>query len=297
MFAALFMRYRQRWFVPGWSGNGYVEWVHATVAAGTAIAPNQYRPLVPLITRWLDQVTPANLPQAILAVDAVLLAAVVVMLVALGRRFSAPWLPLAGAAGYGLWFAKLDHWHPEVMLLTAIVGAVALEVSRTRPRWWVLGLLGLLAVGARTDYAATLGAAVLLLGLVRRSWPLALAGGAVVAVSAWATEWFVELYPNAQYRVPVVMIWNNLATPSSWVFVLGLYVLPMLVVPAVLVWQRRVLPPLWPVLVWFCAQFAATFVVGLVEESRIFLPFAAVLAAAAALAYWDLTTQPIRPYR
>jgi hypothetical protein len=284
VFATCFMRYRQRWFMPGFPT--YVLDVHNSVVAGTAIAPNQYRPLMPWVARVLVEISPMTLPQALLAVDALLLIAAVLAVRSLLKDLGAEHLLLAAAAGFAFWFTKLDHWSPETMLLIALVAVVAREFQRHEPRWLAVAGAGLLMLGARTDFAATLGLTLLVVARVRRSWSVAALGGGLIAGAGVATELWKWLYPQAHYIVDVVQLPFNLS-PGSWVFVLGYYG-TVLACPALLAARTRGLPPLWPAITWFLAEFGAVFVVGRVEESRIFLPFAAVLAAAAALAYVEL---------
>lgn len=196
IFAAMFLRYRQQWFIPGYSG--YLLNVHQTVVAGTAIAPNQYRPLIPWLAFTTSQATGVTLPHAILVLDALLLVVAVVTLHQLAGRFDAPpLLLLAAAAGFALWFTKLDAWSPETMALIALVAVVVREVTADRPRWWLVALAGLLMLGARTDYAATLGVTVLAVAAHRRSWSVAGLAVAVGAGAAAATLGWVRLYPQA----------------------------------------------------------------------------------------------------
>ena len=198
IFAGAFLRYRQRWFIPGFSD--YLLWVHATVTSGTAIAPNQYRPLMPWVARLLSEGLSLTLPHAILLLDAGLLAlAVTVLHRALAERGAAPLLVVA-ALGFGYWFAKLDHWSPETMLLVALVAVAARELSRPATRWGVVVLVAVLMLGARTDFAATLAVTVIAVGAVRRSWPIAALGSSLLAVAAAATAFWILVLPPGALR-------------------------------------------------------------------------------------------------
>lgn len=286
VFVAGLARIRQRWFIPGYSGFGYTEAVVRTTAAGTAIAPNQYRPLMPTVMTAVADVLAVPLPTAILLVDAVMLAVAFVLLVRLATRLGCPSLVMAGAIAWGWWLAKMDHHHPETTLLTACVTAAALVLVDPRPRWWLLVLIAAVMLGARTDYAAGLGLAALAVGVARRDWRTGTTGFVIGAAAVAATVWLVDdLYPQARYCVALVQLPFNLSL-GSWLLVLGFYG-PVLLTLVVLA-ARRVAPPLWPVALWFAAQFAVVFVVGRVEETRIFLPFAPALGVAAAAAYLEL---------
>ncbi|WP_018334371.1 hypothetical protein [Actinomycetospora chiangmaiensis] len=287
IFVGVFFRIRQRWFMPGFPAAGYTEWVVRSTVEGTAIAPNQYRPLMPWVMALLADVGRVPLPTAILAADAALLAVALILLYRLSMRLGASWLMLAAAAGWA-WFAvKLDHWHPEIMLLTCIVLAVTLLLSGPCPPALHLTALGLLTCGARTDYAAGLGLVVLVVGMVRRRRLLIDAGVLIGIVALGMTVVLAEvLYPQARYQVDVVQVPFNV-TPGSLVFVLTFYG-PLLVAPALLAVRRRAFPPLAVVIGWFLVEFAATFVIGRPEESRLFMPLVPACAVAAAVAWREL---------
>lgn len=293
VFVAGLARIRQRWFIPGYGGFQYTERIVGETVAGIAAAPNQYRPLMPWVMSSVADVLAMPLPTAILLVDAALLAVTFGLLVRLATRLGSPTLALAGAIAWGWWLAKMDHHHPETTLLTAAVTAAALVLLDDRPRWWALLALGALMLGARTDYAAGLGAAALALGVARRDWRTLATGLILAGAAVAATRWLVETaYPQAHYRVALVQLPYNLSF-GSWLLVAGFYgpvLLALLVLAA-----RRVAPPLWPVLLWFAAQFAVVFVVGRVEETRIFLPFAPALGVAAVAAYLELRARAETP--
>jgi hypothetical protein len=150
VFIGCFLRIRQRWFIEGLAGFGYTTWVAQTTIDGTAIAPDQYRPLMP----WVD------------------------------------------------------HHHAREQ------GVVQLPFNLTP---------GVLAM-VMTFYGALLLA-------------------------------------------------------------------PALLAPALFAARNWAVPPLTFVVAWFLIEFAATFVVGRVEESRIFMPFAPALGVAALMAYRQLAGQ------
>lgn len=289
VFLGVFARIRQRWFIPGYSGGGYTTWVVQSTIDGIAIAPNQYRPLMPWAMTLLGRLADVPLPTAIVAADAALLLVVMVLLHHLGRRLGAPWVMLAAAAGWA-WFAvKLDHWHPEVMLLTVLVLAVTLVLLEQRPHpVALLALVGLgaMSCGARTDYVAGLGLVLLGVGVARRRVACAAAGVVLGAGALVATVALIRLYPQARYQVDVVQVPFNL-TPGPWVFIATFYGV-LLVAPALLTARRRVLPPLAFVIGWFLVELAATFVVGRPEETRLFMPLVPALAVATAVSWREL---------
>lgn len=288
VFAAVWLRIRQWWFIPsGRPQYGYTEWVVRSTVDGTAIAPNQYRFLMPWAAQILADGAGWSLPTAIVALDAALTAVLVVVLHRLVVRLDARPLIVLAALGWGFWSSKLDHWHPEVMLLAVFVTTAALLLLDPRPRCWSLLLIGLGTCGARTDYAAGLAVTLLAVGAHRRCWRIAVTGAATGLAAVAATRWLVgDLYPQARYIADVVQVPFNLAA-GSWAMVFTFYG-PALLLPAAVWLTRRELPPLWPLLLWFGVQFGAVFVVGRVEETRIFMPFSPVLCLVAALAYLAL---------
>ena len=282
VFAGVFLRYRQNYFLPGYSG--YLLTLHAQIVEGTASAPDQYRPMMPWAAALLSTVL--TLPHAVLVLDGVLLVVAVGALHLLLRRRGVEWVLLPAALGFAYWSVNTENWHPELFLLLALVSVGSLLLLEHRPRAWAVPLVGALMLGARTDYCATFGAALVAVGCSRRS-PREVVLGAALGVAAVATTclWIV-VFPRAHYVTGVLQVGFNLL-PHSW-FVLATYVAPVLITPVVLMVRLRRLPPLWPVLAWFAAQFAVTFVVGRVEETRIFLPFAAVLSVVAVVAFQEL---------
>ncbi len=286
VFFGCFMRIRQRWFIPGYPAAGYTTWVATTTVDGTAIAPNQYRVLMPWVDDVLAVLLRVPLPTAILVSDLVLLGVTFVLLVRISARLGTPSLVVGAAAVWAWWVAKLDHWHPEIMALTVIVTATALLLLDRRPRCSVLLVLGLVACLARTDYAATLGVVIFAVGLHRRRLVLASTGVAVAGAAVIATVLLVRAFPQAHYVAAVVQLAYNLSL-GSWGTVLSFYGV-VVALPLLLAARRRALPPLAFVLAMFAVEFAAVFVVGRVDESRIFMPLAPMLGAAAVLAWREL---------
>lgn len=280
------MRVRQRWFIPGYPAAGYTTWVVTTTVNGTAIAPNQYRVMMPWVDDVLAGVLGVPLPTAILGSDLAMLVVTFALLVRLGTRLGTPSLVVGAAAVWAWWVAKLDHWHPEIMVLTVIVTATALLLLDRRPRCTALLVLGLLACPARTDYAATLGVVIFAVGLHRRRLVLASTGVAVAGAAAIATVLLVRAFPQAHYVAAVVQLPYNLSL-GSWGTVLPFYGVAV-ALPLLLTVRRQALPPLAFVLAMFAVEFAAVFVVGRVDESRIFMPLAPVLGVAAVVAWREL---------
>lgn len=94
----------------------------------------------------------------------------------------------------------------------------------------------------------------------------------------------VRAFSQAHYVAAVAQLPYNLSVGSYGVVV---------ALPLLLAARRRVLPPLALVLAMFAVQFAAVFVVGRVDESRIFVPLAPVLGVAAVLAWRELQRSSI----
>lgn len=288
VFLGCFLRIRQRWFIEGMPGFGFTTWVAQTTIDGTAIAPDQYRPLMPWVDHLLAAVGHVPLPTGILLSDLALLVVVLVLLHHLESRLQAPGALLAGAAVWAYWVAKLDHWDPQVMLLTAVVTAVALLLVDDRAPDGPILVLGLITCGARTDYAAGLGLVVVAIGVHHRRWRTTVIGLGLIVAAVVATLVLKDvLYPQARYDVAVVQLPFNL-TAGVWAMVLTFYG-AVLITPVLVALRDRSVPPMAPVILWFLIQFVATFVVGRVEESRIFMPFAPALGVAAVLAYRRLS--------
>jgi hypothetical protein len=288
VFLGCFLRIRQRWFIEGMPGFGFTTWVAQTTIDGTAIAPDQYRALMPWADHLLAIAGQLPLPTAILVSDFGLLVVVLVLLHLLEARLGQPGVLLAAATGWAYWTAKLDHWDPQVMLLTAVVTAVSLLLHDERSHDGLALALGLITCGARADYAVGLGIVVLGVGVHRRRRRTALTGLALIMAAVAATFVLADvLYPKARYDVAIVQLPFNL-TPGVWAMVLTFYG-ALLITPALLAARSRSAPPMAFTIAWFLVEFAATFVVGRVEESRIFMPFAPVLGVAALLAYQHLS--------
>lgn len=293
LFAGCYLRIRQRWFIPGYSGFGYVTWVVQSTVDGTAIAPNQYRLLMPWVDVLIGRAIGVSLPTGILLSDLVLLVVVVLLLRRLAVRSGNPHLTLAGAATWTYWVAKLDQWHPEIMLLTAVSLAAALLLLDSATHVGALLGLGLLACATRTDYAAGLGVTVLGVSLVRRRIALAAVGSVLVAASFVATTAFVAFFPRARYDVDLIQLPYNV-TPGALVLALAFYG-PFVLLPFVAAaWVRRNLVLLvGPV--WFVFQFAFVFIAGRIDESRIFMPLAPVVGVAAGAAWMSLRARNATP--
>lgn len=289
IFIGCFLRIRERWFIPGMSGFGFTTMVVRTTLDGTAIAPDQYRFLMPWADQLLSEATRLPLPTAILASDAALLVALLVVLHLLSVRLGAPWLIVGAAAGWAWLMVKIDQWDPQTMLLAVVVAVATLLLLERRPQWWallVLVALGVLACGARTDYAASLGLVVLAAGLHRRQVVTSITGLVIGLAAAAATVELVRVFPQARYATSIMQLdYNITVDPLS--FAVTFYG-AFLLVPALLALRTRSLPPMMFVLVLFAVEFAAVFVVGRTDESRIFMPLAPVLGVAAVQAWRGL---------
>lgn len=283
LFLGCYLRIRQRWFIPGYSGFGYTTWVVQTTVDGRAIAPNQYRVLMPWVDEFLARATGLPLPTAILLSDLVLLVLAVLLLRRLAvRTGSHHWL-LGAAAAWAYWVAKLDQWHPEIMLLTVVVTAVVLILSADDPGPMRLLGLGVMTCAVRTDYAVGLGVVVLAVGLVKRRTVVSCAGSAILATAVVTTWTLPQVFPAAHYAVDVIQLPFNL-TPGSLVLVLTFYG-PVLALPAIAMLRGNRAPAIWIAALWFIIEFGLVFVVGRTDESRIFMPLAPALGIAAVAAW------------
>lgn len=287
IFLSVWLRIRQWWFIPGRWGFGYTEWVARTTIEGTAIAPNQYRPLAPWMAQLLAESMAAPLPTALVLLDLTMLVVLVAVLHVLGARIGCPEVAVVAALAWAWWSTKLDHWHPETVLLAVLASLALLALLAQRPRPWLLLVVASVMLGVRTDYAATFGLTVLAVGIVRKCWRTGSTGLLVVAVAAAATQWLAEVaYPQASYIVDVVQLPFNL-TAGSLAMAATFYGSMLLVIALAAVRTQRP-PPCWPAAVWFVLELGSVFVVGRVEETRIFMPLAPVIGAAALMAYLEL---------
>lgn len=179
------------------------------------------------------------------------------------------------------------------MLLTAVSLAAALLLLDSATHVGALLGLGLLVCATRTDYAAGLGVTVLGVSLVRRRIALAAVGSVLVAASFVATTVFVALFPRARYDVDLIQLPYNV-TPGASVLALAFYG-PFVLLPFVAAARIRRNLVLLVGPVWFVLQFALVFIVGRIDESRIFMPLAPVVGVAAGAAWMSLRTLNATP--
>lgn len=284
VFAGCLLVYRQKFLID--TGSSYLLDLHRSIAAGTANAPDQYRPLVPQVSALLATFAP--LRHVVLLIDTTAVAvgagAVAVFLHRLGTLRAFP----IAAGVFAFWLnTSLYHPRPETFWAFALISAGAALLATDRRNLLGLALVGVLLLGIRADYTAALGVTLILVSLRSRQPRPGMLGAFLLLSAAAATIAWTHVYPRATYPdgTAVVQLGYNLNSQS--LLTAALFVGPVLLVPLLLLRRRREVPG-WPVVAWFGAEVAATMMVGRIEEIRIFLPFAGAVGAVAAVAYLAL---------
>jgi hypothetical protein len=270
------------------------------VVNGTSNAPNQYRIGVIDTAYFLAQHTHLAL-RYMLAVGDVIAAFVAVFALFFVLRRSTVYREAAlagrwfGAAGFVVLVQFYLAWllwyqRPETLPTAAILAlALLLLTVPLRGGVAVAGFL-LLAVAqafVRADVAFALHAGILLVCLTSvgrgfalpRGWQAGtslVAMGVVLGIQFWLMR---RMYPQANYGdTPVLQVFLNLRNPSGWIPFL-LFMAPVGWTLATLVRRRYKVEAAGVGLLTGAVIFLGMWLmVGRIEEVRIFLPYALVLA-------------------
>ena len=275
--------------------SGELGRVVREVVDGHGDAPYQYRFLVPRVLVWITDHAHMTLAQATIVVDATAITIGIAVGLALLRRlglgpFTFPVLLYCAFFEIGLFLYPSPETTTAFACVTA--GLLALERGQGPEAWWsarlvwgVLAVSGLVLIGCRTDLVVALGIGFAVRWWQRRDAADALAAVGLVVSGVVATVVLVHLYPDAHYRsgVAVVQLPDNArALP---VVVAACYLLPALGPLALLVRPselsssiQRITAAHLPLLAVVLAEFASSFLVGRIEEVRLFFPVAFVLA-------------------
>lgn len=253
------------------------------IAAGTDRAPDQYRLLIPRLGTTVSRITGLPLPDVVILIDGGALLGGALLLAELLRR--------RGLAGYilpallfltALAAANLENPRPETMpaflAATCVLAAYAEPGRSTR----LLGILGaVLLAGCRPEMVAAAAAPFALRWWRDRHGRDQLAAAAALGVlGAVGTIIPIRLYPDTPYLTEVIQVGHNL---DLWNFLV-----PVLCLAPLLAFLTRTAVRDWaPLLGWVAAELAFSFVVGRIEESRIYFPLTAVVGYVAAHLWSD----------
>lgn len=305
VWGGLFSLYLKVWFNPRVADGSLVQGAQR-VWNGTQEAPFQYRFVVPDLIVGLSRLFGTGIGPTAKAVDAVNLALGAVLLDRLLRRLGiGEWtLPAAlygGFLGVGLlWWAKFETL--PAFAVMALATTVLVGDHRRRPA--LLLACALVLCGMRTDLVLALGVALLARWrwADRRRIDLQL-GLAIGALGVTATAVLARAFPDARYPADtdVIQLIHNV-NPAIWLTALAFLapaVLPYALCPdgprmrAALSPHRALLVTLGALVT---AEVALTFLVGRVEEVRLYVPLLAPLAVLGVLGWQAaLSLRPTSP--
>lgn len=297
----LFSLYAKVWIEPRDATGELERWAGA-VADGTAVAPYQYRFLVPDLLIWMHDHLGMSVGRAELLVDGILLAIAALgfdrLFEKLGRT---TWvLPAATYAcflGLGiLWWGKFE----TIAAFAALTWSCVALIDERRRSLLVVAVPVLLV--CRTDLTAALGVAFLARWWLDRSRRDDRTIGLLLGIAAVAaTVAFSRIWPDARYgEQGLVQVVHNLK-PAVWLTALAF------LAPVVAPWtlcrkgtrsraaaegERDVVVPL---LALVAAEVVLTGLVGRIEEVRMFFPLAAPLAALGVIGWQAAFTPPPSP--
>ncbi len=282
--------------------------------SGGIQAPWQYRIGVWMVVRWLNQWFHLKPYDALMLIDALCLGLSLWIVLRILRNSEgyrvastiARWLATAGMLFLAEYYLIWGHWFqaaetiPSILFVTLSVALVYGEMVRSR----LLACFLLLCLGwaqgfIRADVAVVLHAGFFLAILFnRKAVPLGRAWQAVTSLLAALAAGCVQLYlmflrfPNAKYGPEGVIQLAANVHPEMWLTML-LALLPFWILLGLIVRKRyRPGPVTMMLLVSSLLYLALWMTVGLLDEVRIFLPFAFALMPATALAFIGLVPVP-----
>lgn len=270
--------------------------------SGGIQAPWQYRIGVWEAVLWLHQSFRLKPYDALTLVDVLCLAFSLGLILRMLRHFEAykiaslqtRWLAIAGLLFLAEYYLIWGHWFqtedtlPSILFVTLSVALACGELVQSRAlACLLLVFLGGIQGFIRADVAVVLHAGFFLAVLFnKRAVPLGRAWQAGTSLLAAFAAGCVQLYlmlvrfPNAHYGSEgVVQLTNNLK-PEMWATML-LALLPFGLLLGVLIGKRyRPSPVMVMLLTSSLLYFPLWATVGLLDEVRIFLPFAFALIPA-----------------
>ncbi|MEO6966773.1 MAG: hypothetical protein ABI076_12905 [Acidobacteriaceae bacterium] len=279
--------------------------------SGGIQAPWQYRIGVWIVVRWLNRWFHLKPYDALTLMDVVCLGLslwIVLRILRNSEGYKAAsattrWLAIAGVLFLAEYYLVWGHWFqsaetiPSILFVTLSVALVCGEMVRSRLlACFLLLCLGWVQGFIRADVAVVLHAGFFLAILFNRqaAIPLGRAWQAVTSLLAALAAGCVQLYlmvlrfPNAKYGPEGVIQLVANVHPEMWLTML-LALLPFWCLLG-LIFRKRTRPgPVTVMLLVSSLLYLALWAtVGLLDEVRIFLPFAFALMPATALAFIGL---------
>lgn len=281
--------------------------------SGQIDAPWQYRIGVWEVVKWLHRGFHLKAYDALTLIDVLCLALSLWLILRVLRNFEAyktaslptRWLATAGVLFLAEYYLVWGHWFqtedtlPSILFVALSVALACGEIVRSR----ILACLLLVCLGGiqgfiRADVAVVLHAGFFLAVLLNkkavplgRSWQAATS--LLTALAAGCVQLYLMLvrFPNARYGPEGVFQWMNNLKPEMWATML-LATLPFWLLLG-LVASKRYRPGavMAMLLTSSLLYFPLWATVGLLDEARIFLPFAFALMPATVWAFVGLLPQ------
>lgn len=268
--------------------SGLAYW-HAQMVLGYAPAPNQYRPLTPFVAEWLRPLMPRHsVYEAYFTLRALVTGGTLLCF----DRYLRTWFSNAAAAAGALclaaiipftYYAVIQESDP-INLLVFVAAFWALAHKRDRL------LLPLVLVGTVNRETTALIPVVYLAA----RWRRALAWRALLRAALLGAAWILvygailAAYGRRGYITDEVKLSQNLASWGPTILVILMFGV-MWILPFV---AARRSPRLLRRALWLLPPYVLLhYVVALVQEVRLFLPFAPVLIP---LSWWSLFPEALR---
>jgi lipid-A-disaccharide synthase-like uncharacterized protein len=265
------------------------------IAAGTDRAPDQYRLLIPSTAAVITRTTTLPLHVVVVLIDSVSLLGGALLLAWLLRRrdLESQVLPALLYVGAVAVTALL---FPRPETLPGFLGATCVLAAYLHPGRGeaMLGVAGaVLLAGCRPEMVAGAALAFVLQGWRERRSVHSIGGAVLAALAVLGILIPILLHPRTPYLTNLVQVEHNLDPRNQLLLAATL--------APVLVYLTRDRAARWaPLLAWVGAAVGLTFVVGRVDEVRIFFPLVGVLSYVAADVWADAATDRsvlIRPKR
>lgn len=247
------------------------------IDAGIDLAPDQYRLLVPKAASAATGITSLPLHVVVIGIDSMSLLGGAMLLAWLlkRRRLESQILP---TLLYIAAFATTTLLHPRPETLPAFLGATCVLTAYVVPGRWtaVLGGAGaFLLAGCRPEMAAAASIPFMMRWREERRARYAAASVGLIALAAAGLAIPLFLFPHTPYLTSLIQIGYNLNP-----FYL---VVPFLALAPVVAYLTRPALRRWaPLLAWVGSVLALVFVVGRVDEARIYFPLSGILGFVAA---------------
>jgi hypothetical protein len=242
------------------------------IAAGVELAPDQYRFFIPKLAAFVTHITSLPLEFVAISIDGCSLIGGILLLANLLQRLGLG-EQIFSVLMYITALATTVLLYPRAESLPAFLGATSLLTAYAEPRRLSVLIGGsgaVLLAGCRPEMVT--GAAIPFMfrwWSERRIRDLASAI-ALVALGCAGVLIPIHLYPKTKYMTDVIQVEHNL-NPAN-------FVVPLLIsAPVLLSLSLPTLRKWAPLLSWVGSVVALTFVVGRLDEARIFFPLSGVL--------------------